>query len=196
MAELGYLNDAGYNLDGILAQKEYQLQKANEKFATASATSRQKHIDTGVKTITALSAGLSNIDKAIEILKSGAGTGPISKMLPSFRSATVKLKALQKTMGLDVVNSTTFGALSEKELDLAQEIGLPMTMKPEDLMAHLIEKKAANEKLFAYLNKQIDYLDSVEGASIPKFLRLQRRNQAGLNQQGADGQQKNITVDF
>ena len=177
-------------------------QKANEKFATASATSRQKHIDSGVKTIQSLRTSLSNFDKAIGFLDSGAGTGPINKMLPSFRAATLKLKSLQKTMGLDVVNSTTFGALSEKELELAQDIAIDMTLKPDDLKANLTERKAAQEKLYNYLMEQVDYLDSVEGASIPKFLRLQRRGLSGASsgQQtqpaSQDGQQQNITVDF
>jgi hypothetical protein len=65
---------------------------------------------------------------------------------------------MRNLLGLDVVGSTTFGALSEGELNLALDIGLPTNMERKDLLNWVRKKKAAQEKLANYFTEQAQFL--------------------------------------
>ena len=54
-------------------------------------------------------------------------------------------------MALDVIGSVTLGAISEAELDLAREVALPVGLKGEALIQHLVARKNAQIKLRGYL---------------------------------------------
>ena len=152
--------------------------KEREKFGELTGASRAKTIDKGFDTIQKISSNILNIDRAINAIDSGASTGVIeSRFFPSFRKATLQLEALRKELALDVIGSVTFGALSQGELDLAQEVALPTNLEPADLKQHLVDKKAAQEKLQGYYRQQIDFLDT--GGTIAGFLRQQDRVRPG-----------------
>ncbi len=80
--------------------------------------------------------------------------------LPSFKAASVELDNIQKSMALDVIGATTFGALSEGELNLAKEVALPTGLDTPQLIDHLNKRKEAQNKLRDYYSEQIQFLVS------------------------------------
>jgi len=180
-----------------LADAKAQIRQA-EKFGEMTGSSRAKAIDAGVEKIVKIDAGIKNIDRAIEAVQGGAGVGAIQKNFPSIRAASVELDNIQKSMALDVIGAVTFGALSKGELDLAREVALPTGLDSPQLIDHLQQKKAAQQKLRAYYNDQIQHLD--QGGTVASFIRLkEREGAAGQNQAiqpAAPTQNRNIQVDF
>jgi hypothetical protein len=148
--------------------------RQREKFGELTASRRSKVIDSGFSKIEKMNAGILNIDKAIALLKGGAGVGSIESLLPSFKASTVALNNLQKTMALDVIGSVTFGALSQGELDLAQVVALNTKLDTPDLISDLEARKAAQKKLMSYYKEQIDFLD--QGGTVAGFLRKKERD--------------------
>ena len=148
--------------------------KERIKFADMTGASRGKAIDSGFETIAKINKNISNLERAITAIDEGASTGAIeSRFFPSFRKSTMQLEALRKELALDVIGAVTFGALSQGELDLAQEVALPTNLEPADLKKHIEGKIAAQEKLRGYYEAQIDHLDT--GGSLASFLRMKKR---------------------
>ena len=54
-------------------------------------------------------------------------------------------------MGLNVIQNTTFGSLSDAELAFALSSALPKNLAPKDLRRWLTEKRDAQQKLITYL---------------------------------------------
>ena len=131
--------------------------------------------------------------RLLDAIDQGASTGAIeSRFFPSFRESTIKLEQVQQELGLDVIGSVTFGALSKGELDLALATALPTGLQPAQLREFLVNKKAAQEKLQTYYTQQIDFLD--QGGTIAGFVRQQGRQelQAAPDVEAEDG---SIAVD-
>jgi hypothetical protein len=61
---------------------------------------------------------IGNLDQVVEAIDRGASTGVIESALPAWDASTIELRNLQSRLGLDVIGSVTFGALSEGELNL------------------------------------------------------------------------------
>jgi hypothetical protein len=142
--------------------------KASEEFgATTQGTRAQAR---GVGELTAKQVGqafaevgkikrnIGNIDEAIAAIDAGANTGVIASKLPNINAASIQLANVRNQLGLDVIGSVTFGALSEGELNLALDTALPSTLAPKDLRVYLQNKKTAQTKLAGYLSKQATYL--------------------------------------
>lgn len=149
--------------------------KQAEKFAEMTGASRAKAIDGGFESIVKIDSGIRNIDKAIRVVQSGAGVGAVEKIWPSIKASSVELDNIRGQMALDVVGATTFGALSEGELNLAKDIALPTGLDTKELEAYLVRKKAAQEKLRNYYNEQIQFID--QGGTVAGFLRQKERDQ-------------------
>lgn len=105
----------------------------------------------GFEKVESLNRTIGLYNDALTLLDEGAKTGRIENMFPSFRAATLKLQQINKELGLDVVSNTTFGALSEGELDLAMSTALPTGLDEKDLRDWLIKKRDAQQKLSDYL---------------------------------------------
>lgn len=101
---------------------------------------------------------LGNIDEAIAAIDAGASTGVIASKLPNITAASIQLANVRNQLGLDVIGSVTFGALSEGELNLALDTALPTSLAPKELRAYLVNKKNAQTKLAGYLTEQATYL--------------------------------------
>ncbi len=99
-----------------------------------------------------------NIDTAIAALDSGANAGAIAKYFPNVTEASASLENAMNKLGLDVIGSVTFGALSEGEMKLAMETAVPRNLNEVDLRTWLVKKKAAQEKAAAALEKAAIYL--------------------------------------
>ena len=61
-------------------------------------------------------------------------------------------------MGLDVIGSVTFGALSEDELRLAMETAVPRNLDEPQLRDWLIKKRDAQQKVRVALIEQARFL--------------------------------------
>ena len=105
-----------------------------------------------------IKTNIGNIDQAIDAIDKGANTGVIASRFPNLTAASIQLANVRNTLGLDVIGSVTFGALSEGELNLALETALPTSLSPKDLKVYLVNKKTAQTKLADYLSKQATYL--------------------------------------
>ena len=112
---------------------------------------------------------LGNIDEAIAAIDAGASSGVIASKLPNVTAASIQLANIRNQLGLDVIGSVTFGALSEGELNLALDTALPTNLAPKDLKAYLLNKKTAQTKLAGYLTEQATYL-SKRGNSLAGWL--------------------------
>ena len=118
-----------------------------------------------------LRANIANIDEAIELIDAGAATGPIISRLPSVRATSIKLDALQKKLGLDVIASTTFGALSEGEREFALSSALPKNLQGNDLKSWLQKKKETQTKLMDQLGEAASFLGT-PGNTIADYIEL------------------------
>lgn len=101
---------------------------------------------------------MANIDVAIRALDDGANSGAIAKYFPDITAASASLSNAMNRLGLDVIGSVTFGALSEGEMRLAMETAVPRNLNEADLRKWLTDKKAAQEKAAEALTKAAIYL--------------------------------------
>jgi hypothetical protein len=101
-------------------------------------------------------------------LLKGANTGFIASRLPDITAASIELSNVRNQLGLDIVGSVTFGALSEGELALALNTALPTNLDEEALKQHIINKIDAQTKLANYLEEQAKFL-SKPGNTLDKW---------------------------
>jgi len=127
----------------------------------AQAAAAQDTSEKAFKQVQSIRGNLTNLREAQRLIKEEkANTGAISSKLPSFKASTIRLENMQKNLGLDVIGSVTFGALSQGELDLALSTALPLNLSEEDLIVHIDSKIAAQEKLMDYFEEQAIFLET------------------------------------
>ena len=119
---------------------------------------------------------LPKYDELIALIDSGAQSGPIMSMLPSLNQASIELDTLQKDLGIAVINSATFGALSKDELNLALNTAVPTKLRGPDLRAWAIKKKESQSKLVDYLDWSSGVLGE-SGMTPSQFSRMVRSGQ-------------------
>lgn len=142
-------------IDELQAKGDFDPKRAADIKAAEAAVNKA---DKAFEKIDKIRGNVVNLRQAREAVLSGAGTGPIQSLLPSFTAASVALDAVQGQLGLDVVQSTTFGALSKGELDLSKAISLPTGLDGGPLIEWIDNKIAAQDKLSNYLEKQAIFL--------------------------------------
>ena len=91
-------------------------------------------------------SSLSLYDEAIDALNNGANTGAVASIFPTIQAESKRLENIQNRLGLSVIQSTTFGALSENEMKLAMETAMPTGLNEPQLIKWLQDKKAAQTK--------------------------------------------------
>lgn len=138
---------------GIEAETRPQLEAD-----IAKAKDAVKKADQLFEAAEKIQTNTANLREARQALLAGAGTGPIERLWPSFRAASVRLDNLQGRLGLDVVGATTFGALSKGELDLSKAVALPTGLSEEELGAWIDRRIAAQEAKAEYLLRQAIFL--------------------------------------
>ena len=136
--------------------------------------STAKFTDKTFETTDKLRANNTSLRKVIEEVKAGAGTGPLISKMPSFRAESVRLDQLRNRLGLDIIGSVTFGALSEGELQLALDTALDTRLDGPELVKWAEDKIAAQEKLAGYLEEQALFL-SQKGKTRADWLKEKRR---------------------
>lgn len=97
-------------------------------------------------------SGLGAYNDAIDAIDAGANSGKMQSFLPSFTEATINLENAAARLGLNIIQATTFGALSEGELKLAMDTGKP-PLEPVALRKWLVEKRDSQKKLGQELRK-------------------------------------------
>lgn len=149
---------------------EQDLKKSGAKAAGEAAIALSKD---AFEKLEPIRQSIANIQEGIDLIDQGAETGPIMSRLPSIRANAVKLDNLQRRLGLDVIGQTTFGALSQGELDLALATALPTNLEGPELRQWLINKRDSQNKLADYLSEAAVFLGT-PGNTIPKFLEMQK----------------------
>jgi hypothetical protein len=145
--------------DAIIASEQFGAETQGTRAqARVGGELTSKQIGSAFTEIGKIKKNIGNIDDAIKAIDDGASTGVIASKFPNITTASITLNNVRSQLGLDVIGSVTFGALSEGELNLALDTALPTTLRPQALKQYLTEKKAAQEKLVGYLSKQISYL--------------------------------------
>jgi hypothetical protein len=145
------------------AQKDLKAEVAGEvKQAENAAKTSQEFFDKYDK----IQANIRTLDEGINIIENGIkegrdlGVGPIRKYFPSWGVAANQLKNVSGRLGLDVVSSVTFGALSEAELKMAMDTAMPVNLKGRALLDWMKGRKAAQEKLSDYLSSAAQFIGS------------------------------------
>jgi hypothetical protein len=112
---------------------------------------------------------IANLKEARRLVaEEGASTGVLQRFLPTFRDSTIALQEVQRRLGLDVIGSVTFGALSESELQLALETALPTGLSGPALIEYLDRKIVAQEKVAREQQKLAEYL--LRGGDLGTYL--------------------------
>jgi len=111
---------------------------------------------------------ISTLEDAKRALESGAQTGFFAQFLPNISRSAAELENVRGRLGLDVVGSVTFGALSQGELDLALDIGLPTNMDEDYLKGWVQERIDAKKKLLTNLQEAASFLS--QGNSIGDWM--------------------------
>lgn len=136
-----------------------------------------------------IQGSIANIDEAIAALDSGAKSGIVYNMLPNVTEASASLKNAMDRMGLDVIGSVTFGALSEGEMRLAMETAVPRSLQPAELRNWLQRKRDAQEKASRTLADAAMFL-TVPGNTINDWIAKNRGSgSSSPSSAGGDGWQ-------
>jgi len=80
---------------------------------------------------------IQSFARAEVLVGEGAKSGFLKKFLPSTDAATTELRMIANKMGIDIINSATFGALSATELRLALETGFDQNLSGDALLERL-----------------------------------------------------------
>ena len=159
------------------------------KMAEAKETGKRRveQIDSAESKVNAAERSISVLDRALAALDAGGKTGPFIDLLPTIRESSLLLESIQRELGLNVVSDTTFGALSEGELNLALRTGLDTRLPPDALRQQILDKKAAQEKLIAYFDEAVEFLLENPNATIGRFKFEKRKQRRQANKQSQNG---------
>jgi len=98
-----------------------------------------------------VASSVRNMDAAIQALNEGAQSGIVYDMIPNITVASAELQNAKQRLGLDVIGSVTFGALSASEMQLAMDTAVPSGLAPPELKIWLTRKRDAQTKMLAAL---------------------------------------------
>ena len=105
----------------------------------------------------AASKSLTSIDDAIAAIDNNAESGLVYKFIPDVTEASASLNNAMNRMGLDIISSVTFGALSQGEMELAMNVAVPRDLAPPELRSWLIKKRDAQAKARDALMRAANY---------------------------------------
>ena len=154
----GDLAAAGMRQTGAAAQREQQALGAGQAAAGAAGEAMVKRGYEAFDQAQNASTSLASIDEAIAALDSGAESGLVYKFIPDVTEASASLNVAMNKMGLDVISSVTFGALSVAEMNLAMQTAVPRDLSPPELRSWLVSKRDAQAKTRDALMKAASYL--------------------------------------
>jgi hypothetical protein len=134
---------------------------------------------------------IQNFERIGELVGDGAKTGFIQKFLPSTNAATTELRTIARTMGIDIINSATFGALSATELSLALETAFDQNLTGDALVEYIENKIAAQTKLRNALMPEVQMLLGGSGLKAYADYKINNRKRHDAAQNAFSQIQKN-----
>jgi hypothetical protein len=120
-----------------------------ERLAELETKDYQAAMQAGQEAFVAAERSTGTIDtlrRALLALENGGESGFVRQYLPTFNAATAALRQSATEMGIDLIQSATFGALSESELNLALSSTIDLSLPPLELRK-LLEKKIELQQL-------------------------------------------------
>ena len=147
--------------------EQAQRVAGSKKIGTVTADQAVKAFEKAANVTTSI----ETIDRAVAAIDDGAMSGFVANYLPNITKASAELQSAMNQMGLDVISTVTFGALSESEMRVAMETAVPRNLSGPQLKEWLIEKRAAQVKARQALERAASYL-SVPGNTIASWLEL------------------------
>lgn len=133
---------------------------AGKKVAEETIKKQTKVIDqyeVAIQSIATFDEAVSEVENAIA-KGEWLGVGPLQKYVPKWTEGAARLDNIANRLGLDVVSAVTFGALSEKELQMAKDTALPQNLPPKELLQWLRDRRAAKQKLADYLKDAATFI--------------------------------------
>jgi hypothetical protein len=127
-----------------------------------------KEIGEAGKKIGSFDRGISIANRVVELIDSGATTGTIQSIGPSFKAATVELQQLLGEETLNRLSQVTLGAISEAELELLKQVAIPTNMQPEALKDYMQRKAVAMEKARKVYLDKVEFLNN--GGTLAEFI--------------------------
>ena len=146
------------------------IQEGRLVFQKEEAKNRAKQLQDYSKSIPQAQRLVDNYEAVLKTIDDGASTGFIMSKLPSLRAASQRLDALQQELGLNVIANTTFGALSESELNFALRTALPTNLSPDKLKIEIQRRLEVQNKLIAYMMEAQNFIKG--GGTVNGFLEL------------------------
>jgi len=151
-----------------------------------------------MKQLSFVDKNIANLERIGDLSSEGARTGFFNRYLPTIQANTAELENVARQMGLDVIGSVTFGALSEGELKLAMDTAFPMNLQGQELQSYVDRKVKAQKKLRKELIKKARFL--LSGATLSEFADLTAKedeiNSFDWESAGVPaGQWRNMTFD-
>ena len=134
------------------------------EFAKGQAGQRTKDLEEIRTSISGVRKGQNIYGKIADAVDKGAASGPFEKLFPTWKTATLELENLQKQLGINLIQNTTFGALSESELAFALDTAMPPFRGPR-LKEWALEKQRTQQKLIRYLYDMSQFISSGEGTA-------------------------------
>ena len=90
---------------------------------------------------------VDQFERIMTASEEGALSGELAQYLPAFDEQTAILRGLVNELGISVINSATFGALSEKEMQMAMKTNINEGLRPEELRQQVMIQIRARRKL-------------------------------------------------
>tara|TARA_R110002124_G_scaffold99939_3_gene246242 strand:+ start:1440 stop:3203 length:1764 start_codon:yes stop_codon:yes gene_type:complete len=155
-----------------------QLAELNAKIAedALSRKENEKIASTTLKEIFGLEKQDALFDQALNTLINNpeveSGLGLLGQLLPDavVDESAVALRSIGRELGIAVINSATFGALSEKELQLALSVNLPTGLNRMELIEFIKAKQKAQRKYRRILETRTDEL---AGRTLQEYREIQ-----------------------
>ena len=187
----------GALLTGPAATEAIKVAQADEieqgrllEFETKSASAKAGMVQSTVSSIINVDSSLRNYAKAKRSIRDAIRdnkdiSGFLTQYFPDISVEAAELTNARNALGLDVVGSVTFGALSKGELDLALSQGLPLGLNEPQLLEYIERRELALKKyrqslmeaarIYADPQKDFnDYLDSISDTEVTNPYRDKR----------------------
>ena len=91
-------------------------------------------------------------EQALQYVDDGALSGWLQNKLYAIDDRTALLRGIQNKLGISVINSATFGALSEREMQMAMATNLNLSLPPAKLRKMILEQIRVRRKLAMEFN--------------------------------------------
>tara|TARA_R110000764_G_scaffold113300_1_gene200441 strand:+ start:56 stop:1102 length:1047 start_codon:yes stop_codon:yes gene_type:complete len=165
---------------GVSADKQ---KIANQSTQTLKDQDTQNARDAGMiafNDMTSVAKTIVSLTQAKKAVKEdGASVGFAQNWLPAFDAATAELRQIANKMGIEVINSATFGALSETELKLALTTAFPTDLNEAQLLVWIDNKINAQNKMYKALSAKAKKLTS--GITMTEFITLNTTDEADID---------------